>query len=499
MARVRRNLLKLPAGDKTLYWYNLAVDSMLKRPITDPTSWRYQAAVHGYPGVDHDPLAVPGEQLPPASEQQQFWEQCQHGSWFFLPWHRMYLYFFEQIVAAEVQRLGGPADWSLPYWNYCDTSDPNALKLPEPFRSPTLPDGSKNYLYVAARRPDSNEGAQIIKSIDVALKPVLPTPIFSQLPQGGQAQPGFGGTEISSAEHYGPYFYQYCVENQPHNHVHNDVGGSTGWMADPDIAALDPIFWLHHANIDRLWDVWRNVDPTTHLNPTNPTWLNNVTFQFHNMEGQAVTMHAAQVLNTSALGYSYDDVSNPLEPATSDTALGAALPKAEVRMTNSVPPELVGATDSSVEVHGDPVDISIPLTGQSAARRNLTALGGTSNADARSSAPQHRVLLQLENLTASAPTRSYYVYVNVPPGETPDQHPELQAGRLSPFGIAQASRANARHAGSGQTHTLDITEIYHRLVQQAGEDPNSVHVTLVPVHNQSGAPITIGGVKLFFA
>jgi tyrosinase len=27
-------------------------------------------------------------------------------------------------------------------------------------------------------------------------------------------------------------------------------------MSDPGIAALDPIFYLHHCNIDRMWAVW---------------------------------------------------------------------------------------------------------------------------------------------------------------------------------------------------------------------------------------------------
>jgi tyrosinase len=37
--------------------------------------------------------------------------------------------------------------------------------------------------------------------------------------------------------------------------------GGDGWMSDPDKAALDPIFWLHHANIDRLWAAWTKGVP----------------------------------------------------------------------------------------------------------------------------------------------------------------------------------------------------------------------------------------------
>src|SRR3954453_15139375 len=101
MARIRRNILKLPAGVKTLSWYERAVGAMLAKPMNDPTSWRYQAAVHEYVRAE-DPLKKASDKLPTAAERKKYWTQCQHNSWFFLPWHRMYLHFFEQIVKEEV-------------------------------------------------------------------------------------------------------------------------------------------------------------------------------------------------------------------------------------------------------------------------------------------------------------------------------------------------------------------------------------------------------------
>ena len=40
--------LNLPAGDDTLLWYGKAIAAMRKKPIADPTSWRYQSAIHEY-------------------------------------------------------------------------------------------------------------------------------------------------------------------------------------------------------------------------------------------------------------------------------------------------------------------------------------------------------------------------------------------------------------------------------------------------------------------
>src|SRR5262249_25604464 len=135
--------------------------------INDPTSWRYQAAVHDY-NRPNDPNAKPNDPLPAPADQKTFWAQCQHGSWYFLPWHRMYLAYFEQVIAATVRKLGGPADWALPYWNYSDSANPNAKKLPPAFRAPTTPDGKPNPLRIASRLR-GNSGKDVTTNGGVSL------------------------------------------------------------------------------------------------------------------------------------------------------------------------------------------------------------------------------------------------------------------------------------------------------------------------------------------
>src|SRR5437764_1162757 len=127
--RERKDVWKLSEWDPILMWYARAIAKMQTRPIQDPTSWRYQAAIHDYIS-GADPLANQGDVLPSNADQLRFWRQCQHNSWFFLPWHRMYLHYFDQIVAATVVQLGGPADWVLPYWNYSDANNADARRLP---------------------------------------------------------------------------------------------------------------------------------------------------------------------------------------------------------------------------------------------------------------------------------------------------------------------------------------------------------------------------------
>ena len=67
--RIRRDVWTLQTEHTTdawppmLLWYARAIARMQSRPVTDPRSWRYQAAIHDYDRPS-DPLANDGEQLP---------------------------------------------------------------------------------------------------------------------------------------------------------------------------------------------------------------------------------------------------------------------------------------------------------------------------------------------------------------------------------------------------------------------------------------------------
>jgi len=126
-------------------------------PLNNLNSWWSFAALHGeyltdtqFPGWGHlpSPPATPTTPLPPQNIQDQYWNQCQHQSWYFLPWHRGYLIALEAQIRAAVMAAGGPSTWALPYWDYFAANESN---IPPAFTVPTLPDGSPNPLAVKAR------------------------------------------------------------------------------------------------------------------------------------------------------------------------------------------------------------------------------------------------------------------------------------------------------------------------------------------------------------
>lgn len=56
-----------------------------------------------------------------------------------------------------------------------------------------------------------------------------------------------------------------------HGNIHNSVGGE-GHMTYPEVSAFDPIFWLHHANVDRLFAMWQILNPHSYIVPTVNNW-----------------------------------------------------------------------------------------------------------------------------------------------------------------------------------------------------------------------------------
>jgi tyrosinase len=477
----RREIRSLPPADATIPAYANAIALMKQRPGSDPTSWSYQAAIHG----THAPSPLPS------------WNQCHHGTWFFLAWHRMFIYHFEQILRAAVIAAGGAADWALPYWDY-GLEGENAT-LPEPFRNPTA-GGQANPLYVAERAPGINTGSTIPKEI-VSPAFALSRPSFTGATE-------FGGG-ITSA---GGQFWSQTgrLEQTPHNDIHNAIGGENGWMADPDQAAQDPIFWVHHANIDRIWALWNAAG---HENPTDPRFLNQ-TFSFFDADGQPVSMSASQVLDTlTGLGYTYDQppAAPAAAPAPGEAPLTAAVrrPIVEGAVDPPTPPnaEMVGASEAPLQLTGATAETTVTIDAQARDAALATPAAG---------APGPRVYLNVEDIEAERnPGSVYGVYVNLPDQATPAQQAAHHAGNVSFFGVERARNPRGDEPAHGLRVAMDITELVHHLQADGEWDGQHVEVTFRPLGLRgpdtteeqaalatappgTSPPATIGRVSIFF-
>jgi tyrosinase len=101
------------SGQKDLQSLKIALKKIRESGCTDPVSWYYQGAIHGVP-IPADfteqnslcPIYTNASALDPKTQAQikkllEYWQKCPHEAGtgvHFLPWHRLYLYHFEQVV-----------------------------------------------------------------------------------------------------------------------------------------------------------------------------------------------------------------------------------------------------------------------------------------------------------------------------------------------------------------------------------------------------------------
>lgn len=514
MVFTRKNLWRL--GDDwndTMLWYARAVLAMQARPLTDPTSWGYLAAMHGFDQQlwVHYGYIKSNTPLPPASARNRDWDQCQHQTGFFLPWHRGYLASFEAIVRDCVVKLRGPADWALPYWDYNEKGNPKARLLPRALTDPQMPGNKPNPLVNKFRFGGNGTGKVDVSPNRIRLN-CLTERDFLGAASGGSA--GFGGVP-TSFHHQGGR--NGMLESEPHNNVHVEVGGQSnqapndpGLMSMPVTAALDPVFWLHHANIDRLWEVWLKRD-RRHVNPKDKAWLDGPTgagvrkFVAPDIKGKPVTFTPRDMLNTQAhnLNYVYQDTSDPLGgvrpiAVRANTFALAAAPPSPEGTPVSGPAELVGANEAPVQLTAQTAETQVRLDRPTTAKV-ANSLRAFAVAEAvPGTAEPDRIYLNLENVRSEAGSGAYDVYVALPTGADPAAHPENLAGTLSLFGVKEATVASGPHAGNGVTTVLDITDIVDRLHLQQQLDVEHLPVRFVPTEGlPSGHTVSVGRVSIY--
>ena len=402
----------------------------------------------------------------------------------------MFLYRFEQIVRAAVAATGGPADWALPYWNY-GLGGRNAT-LPLAFRQPTLAGGEPNPLYVEQRAAGINSGASLPAAA------TSPAHALARHRFTGSAE--FGGNVTTPGQ-----FWQATgrLEQTPHNDIHNFVGGE-GIMGNVLTAAQDPIFWLHHANIDRLWSVWSAAPERE--DPSEPQWREQA-FEFFDDGGHQVSMKCADVLDTLAdLGYTYDTTPPPAAvpvpaptPAT-PAPTAAAPPPPGPAAVKAPEPEMIGASQRGLELVGAPASVSILIDGQAAKQATAAA---------------RHIYLNVEDIEGDTnPGTVYGIYANLPEGAPPDLEAAHHVGNLSFFGIERARNPRGDEASHGLRVAVDITPLARELQARGQWEGHTLIVTFRPltltppevpdeqdpVRPPSGndTPVRIGRVSVFY-
>jgi hypothetical protein len=437
----------------------------------------------------------------------------------FLPWHRLYLFHMERLL----REASGDDGFTLPYWDYSH-DEQELRKLPELLRH--REDG-KNPLF-AVQRSDvkCNYHGMINLGHINSGDPVDIEATRTEKAMRQESLTNFS-QELSSKPHDWVHFaVGGFYEGSCGNRVRCDASQKCGWMTTIATAGRDLTFWIHHANIDRLWNRWLRLPDRK--NPsvddflslawdrggylkrmcalrgfgTLKTCVDQKVFTFFDPVpggGHEKAEYTPRELveisfkpTAEALGYIYD------EEKPSPTALAA--------------PEVVAVPEDGARALGNQaLEFSVPLEVET-----VGALPWALHSVIDNEAGHQAVYLQIADIRLKGegvPVGSYDIFLNLPEGvdirdeDLWETAANYYVGALTFFGLT-GHGGHGEHGehgghGDGEGHGLNfLTEITENLVAQklAGTWREKPSVTFVPRGPHPDEPaIEFSGIQIFVA
>ena len=459
-----------PQGLQMLEIYAGAVRQMQAMGPDNPMSWMWQWYTHFVNGattkaaeIDRVFGTAPSTGRSLADET---WNTCQshagQNSNHFLPWHRMFVFYFERIV----RQVSGRPDFTLPYWDYTSTDPAKRGIVPEPFRLPSDP--VFDCLYVAARTSLANGGSRIDRN--------QPTDVMDISDAMSKASYTTVGSEMGFCR---------AIDSGIHGRIHTLVGNSRNMGAVP-YAGNDPLFWVHHANIDRMWASWNKNGGKNPTDATQYPWINNQ-FVFVDASGARVQRPLKNYFSALSLGYDYDSFIPKPRTTTTTTASASTLAATSAAR---VSPQQVARIRAGLDLGARPT--SGTLEPVSTARKS-SVLGLD---DSRTGGRAYLVLKDLH--TWAQPEVLFHVYLHPGRGVGPLDKAHY-VGNINFFDAEFHDHGNAKMdmALGENFYSFDVTDLlesFRRAKAPAARD--ALAVTIVPAGRPSGGQPMVGSIEL---
>ncbi|XP_055820805.1 catechol oxidase B, chloroplastic-like [Solanum dulcamara] len=303
------------ADEEYIAKYQLAISRMraLDKDPFDPIGFKQQANVHC--AYCNGAYRIGGKEL-----------QI-HFSWLFFPFHRWYLYFYERILGSLID----DPTFGLPYWNW---DHPKGMRIPPMF------DNEASSLYDQNRNQNHRNGTIIDlghfgKETQIPQLQIMTnnlTLMYRQMVTNAPCPSQFFGER---------YFLgvdpkaQGTIENIPHTPVHIWTGDTPRQKHGEDMgnfysAGLDPVFYCHHANVDRMWNEWKLIGGKRR-DISDKDWLNSEFF-FYDENRNPFRVKVRDCLDSKKMGYDYAPMPTPwrnfkpIRKATAGKANTGAIP-----------------------------------------------------------------------------------------------------------------------------------------------------------------------------
>ncbi|KAI9806662.1 MAG: hypothetical protein M1825_006119 [Sarcosagium campestre] len=260
----------------------------------DQFSFYQVAGIHGRPFVNWDGSSGPYNT-----------GYCTHSSIIFPPWHRPYLALYEQLLynnakaiaakypsSSRARYVEAARTFRIPYWDWAKNA-----KMPNNVNVRTIsvntPTGRKtidNPLYsykFHVRNPNSqfpSSDGDIARYQQTVRYPDAngnsrPNAVNDQLLANQANLHDRTYLLLTRQPSYAPFSNTGYTDNRGQTYdsleaIHNDIHGLTGnggHMSYVPYSAFDPIFWLHHTNVDRIFALWQAIYPNSYVgSQTNP-------------------------------------------------------------------------------------------------------------------------------------------------------------------------------------------------------------------------------------
>ncbi|KAF2210376.1 hypothetical protein CERZMDRAFT_69382 [Cercospora zeae-maydis SCOH1-5] len=293
---------------------------------------------------------------------------CTHDSILFPGWHRAYMALFEQeflkvakavaneYPAATRQRYTDAAnDLRFPFFDWAARAPNNGPTLPDivtassvtvqgpggqqTFRNPlygyvflngeqrglvysTLNSWPKTFRYPTSNANNAANNSPAARAAFDGSRQSLQDQLYQLFTQCTEFL-GFSNDDSGSSD-------ARCANSleQIHNTVHNNAGGpggngvSGGHMTYLSTASFDPIFFLHHANVDRIFAMWQAINPQANYDATQRAPHNTWTISQGQSQGGSSGLRpfrkasgdsfwtTKQVRDFRQFGYTYPEFSN---------------------------------------------------------------------------------------------------------------------------------------------------------------------------------------------
>jgi len=196
----------------------------------------------------------------------------------FLAWHRIFLIRFEKALQKYEPSV------YIPYWKWVDGGIPKWIEKFEP----------------------TVKGVTRLKGSHMSLKPTFQKPKAETVNRNTVTSAITTQKNIDRILNYTRYNeFSTALERGPHNRGHMRIGG----VMQTEVSPADPMFWLHHANVDRIWALWQKKNPTKHpeiiaAKGAKPATAKAFVSTWSTLQPFGVSLSSASK-PTTTMGYSY--------------------------------------------------------------------------------------------------------------------------------------------------------------------------------------------------